>query len=359
MNVFQAEGYQVHIGGEEVFKTINSFLKDQYLDRKKVILVDENTHQYCYPQLIQSLPDIGEFEMIEIPSGEENKTIEICSQLWSALNDFGLDRKSLFINLGGGVIGDMGGFVASTFKRGIDFINIPTTLLSQVDSSVGGKLGVDLEKGKNLVGLFQNPKAVFINTEFLSTLEANQVKSGFAEVIKHGLIADESYFEKLKKTDPADFDWAEIVNRSVEIKGNVVAEDPMEAGLRKNLNFGHTIGHAIESYYLDKENSLLHGEAIVIGMIAEAYLSFHYGDLREDSLNEIVSFFKSYYPLMIVEEAGMEEILDYMKMDKKNEGNAVQYVQLKCIGTVSFGHLASREQLREAILYYNSLSDEV
>ena len=355
MSIFQAQDYQIHIGGSEVLKELNDFILGHYADRKKIILVDENTMEHCYPLFMQSVPNLEDVEVLEIPSGEENKTIEICTQLWMALNELAVDRKAVFINLGGGVIGDMGGFVASTFKRGIDFINVPTTLLSQVDASVGGKLGVDLEKGKNLVGLFQNPKAVFINTDFLSTLDARQVKSGFAEVIKHGLIADLSYFQKLKSTEPGDLDWNEIVHTSVRIKGAVVAEDPTEQGLRKNLNFGHTIGHAVESYYLEKENFLLHGEAVVVGMIAEAYLSFQYGELREASLEEIIAFLKTYYEFQKVEESGIDLMLDYMKMDKKNEEGSIQYVQLRSIGEPSYGHQATREQLKEAILYYNSL----
>lgn len=354
MSIFQADGYKIHIGGSEVLNDLNDFISENYLERKKILLVDENTMEHCYPLLMQSVPVLNDLEVLEIPSGEENKNIEICAQLWAAMNDLAVDRKALFINLGGGVIGDMGGFVASTFKRGIDFINIPTTLLSQVDASVGGKLGIDLEKGKNLVGLFQNPKMVVINTDFLGSLDPRQVKSGFAEVIKHGLISDAAYFEKLKYTDPADLDWNEIVHRSVEIKGGVVAEDPQEQGLRKILNFGHTIGHAVESFYLDKENMLFHGEAVVVGMIAEAFLSVKYGDLSEEEMNDMIAFMKTYYVLEEVEESGIDVMLDYMKMDKKNEGSTIQYVQLKTIGEASFGHEASRDQLKEAIQFFNT-----
>src|SRR5690606_32174448 len=209
-------------------------------------------------------------------AGEENKNIDFCIGIWKMLLDFGAERNSLLINLGGGVVTDMGGFAASTYKRGIDFVQIPTTLLSQVDASIGGKTGIDLDTVKNIIGTFTQPEAVYINVDFLNTLDKRQLVSGFAEMIKHDFIFDASYFEDLKgfSFDRPDED---LIYRSVGIKNEVVKQDPKESGLRKILNFGHTIGHAVETYSIDNDdNPLLHGEAIAVGMICEAYLSHCY-----------------------------------------------------------------------------------
>jgi 3-dehydroquinate synthase len=247
-----------------------------FLNQKKYskvfVLVDSNTEIQCLPALQNALGSI-EFDLIEVTPGEENKNIDFCIGIWRMLLDFGADRNSIMINLGGGVITDMGGFAASTFKRGIDFVQVPTTLLSQVDASVGGKTGVDMNNVKNIIGTFTQPKAVYIHTPFLKTLSDRELRSGYAEVIKHGLIYDASLFKKLKGIAPQELN-DEIIYRSIEIKNEVVMKDPFEKGLRKILNYGHTIGHAVESYSLKQDKSpLLHGEAIAIGFICEAYLS--------------------------------------------------------------------------------------
>ncbi|MCL4152909.1 UNVERIFIED_CONTAM: hypothetical protein GTU68_035655, partial [Idotea baltica] len=215
-----------------------------------------------------------EYEIIEIESGEINKTIETCVGVWEALSELGADRKSILINLGGGVLTDLGGFVASTFKRGIAFINVPTTLLSMVDASVGGKTGVDLGSLKNQVGVINQPVMVLVIPDFLDTLEERQLESGFAEMLKHGLIKDRQYWDDLKMVSTLS-EMKDHILKSVEIKNEVVLIDPTEQGLRKILNYGHTLGHAIESYFLasQEKSTLLHGEAIAIGMITEGYLS--------------------------------------------------------------------------------------
>jgi 3-dehydroquinate synthase len=353
--IVEAIDYNVFIG-TDLFDHISEFLISNGYDKRKIfLLADENTMQHCLPILVDRVDCLKEVDVFEIESGEENKTLEICSHIWSALNEVNADRKSLLINLGGGVIGDMGGFIASTYKRGIDFLNIPTTLLSQVDASVGGKLGVDLDGVKNIIGVFNNPVAVFADTSFLETLDSREVKSGFAEVIKHGLIQDKSYFELLLNSDPSDLDWATIVHASVQIKNKVVLQDPKEAGLRKVLNFGHTIGHAVESYRLNTGNKLLHGEAIAVGMIAEAWLSVKFCDLSTKELDKITLFIKSYYPLDLISEESLDEIMKYMLHDKKNEGEAINFALLKCIGEASFDHVIGREDILKAITFYNSI----
>ena len=261
------------------------------------ILTDENTAEHCLPLVKEKLGDLTNYDLIEINAGEESKDIDFCIGIWKLLIDFGADRKSLLINLGGGVISDLGGFAASTFKRGIDFIHVPTTLLSQVDASVGGKTGIDIDSIKNIVGTFTQPKAVFIHDEFLNTLPERQILSGLAEMLKHGLICDADYWNQLKNSDltkPA----AELIYRSVEIKNEVVIEDPKETGIRKSLNFGHTVGHAVETYSLVNENveSLSHGEAIAIGMICEAWLSHKKSGLSSQELKEITDVTTALYP---------------------------------------------------------------
>jgi 3-dehydroquinate synthase len=269
--------------------------------------------------------------------------------------DFEADRKSLMINLGGGVITDMGGFVASTYKRGIDFVNIPTTLLSQVDASVGGKTGIDIDNVKNMVGTFTLPKAVFIEHEFLNTLSERESLSGFAEVIKHGLIADKAYYQTLKNSNFKQLDPA-IVLRSVEIKNQVVTEDPKEQNLRKILNFGHTIGHAVESYALNHDQKpLTHGEAIAIGMICEAFLSQRYNHLEEAELKDITSYITSLYPKYTIAQDSFETLLKLMQSDKKNEHGQILFSLLDHIGHCEYNCRVTEKDILESLVYYNSI----
>jgi 3-dehydroquinate synthase len=276
MQSIQATDYPVcfNVTG---YEKLNQHLKENKYSNL-FIIVDSNTNEYCLPKFLPLLETELTIEIIEFEAGEPNKNIETCIQIWNVLTELGADRKTLIINLGGGVVTDLGGFVASTFKRGVDFIHIPTTLLSMVDASVGGKNGVDLGNLKNQIGVINTPKMVLIDTNYLETVPQNEMRSGLAEILKHGLIFDKAYWEKfldLKAIDFADFD--ELIYRSVEIKNEIVTQDPTEKNIRKSLNFGHTLGHAIESYFLENENktTLLHGEAIAVGMILESYISLH------------------------------------------------------------------------------------
>lgn len=316
------------------------------------VLVDEHTKKYCYSKVKELLP---RHTLIAIKSGEERKNLETCNYIWQQLTDKQFDRKGLLINLGGGVIGDMGGFCAATYKRGIDFIQAPTTLLAQVDASVGGKLGIDFNDFKNHIGVFKEPAAVLIATDFLHTLPAKEIRSGFAEIIKHCLIADATMWEKIRKRDLEKQNWAELVPHSVEIKKRVVAEDPTEKGLRKILNFGHTIGHAVESYFLKQpRKKLLHGEAIAIGMICESYISHKRDLLNEQALYHVEEFIFSIYGKAKITSQDAEAIIPLMMQDKKNEKGTIQSVLLQGIGNPVYDQKLSLAEIKEAIHYYSN-----
>nr|WP_157493914.1 3-dehydroquinate synthase [Fulvivirga imtechensis] len=319
---------------------------------KIAVLVDENTRKHCYPLVARSLP---QHILIEIKSGEKFKILDTCSNIWQQLTEHSFDRKSLMINLGGGVIGDMGGFCAGTYKRGIDFINIPTTLLSQVDASVGGKLGIDFNGYKNHIGLFQEPKNVIIDLQFLKTLPKNELRSGFAEVIKHHLIADVEGWVKLKKNNFESLDWNILVPHSISIKHGIVKQDPYESGLRKALNFGHTIGHAIESYLLNSGKPKLHGEAIAAGMICEAYLSHSRNLISSAELEEVSSYILQIFGKIPLTDHDRGEALHYLIQDKKNKGNSILAALLSGIGQIVWDQEINSEEALGALIYYDKL----
>jgi 3-dehydroquinate synthase len=297
-------------------------------------------------------------EVMEIPEGEDHKTIDICMGVWEAMSQYNADRQSLLINLGGGVVTDLGGFVASTYMRGIDYINVPTSLLAMVDASVGGKTGVDLGALKNQVGVISEGAMVLIDVSFLGTLPQNQMISGFAEMLKHGLITDKKYWTTLTNLQDLDIsDLDQLIYDSVIIKNNVVAKDPTEKGLRKTLNFGHTLGHAIESYFLenDSKTTLLHGEAIAIGMILEAYLSTKMCGLSSDDLSEISDSILKTFSKIQFQEKDYEFILELMKHDKKNSHGVIKFVLLEAIGKSKIDKEVSNDIILEAFKYYNTL----
>ncbi len=321
-----------------------------------VILVDSLTHKLCLPVLHEKCPTTREYKIIEVPNGEEFKHLDSCQIIWRRMLEYALDRSSLVINLGGGVIGDMGGFAASCYKRGIDFINIPTTILSQVDASIGGKLGVDFEHGKNLIGLFKNPKMVVVSELFYNTLSDQQIKNGFAEVYKHALVYNAEEWSKLKVLKSLDLDViGPFVHRSLAIKRAIVLEDPFEKHLRKVLNFGHTVGHAIEAWSLDQsEDPLLHGEAIAIGMICETYLSHKKSGLSKETMAEICQFFYDQYRSYSWQEKDESTIFNYMKLDKKNQGNRIMSVLLKDIGVPEIDVELSQAEVVESLQFYQN-----
>ncbi|NLR90597.1 3-dehydroquinate synthase [Flammeovirga agarivorans] len=317
------------------------------------VIVDENTKRDCYPLVQDFLPS---HILIEVVSGEENKTLDTCQHIWQELTNAGFDRKAAVLDLGGGVIGDMGGFCASTYKRGIDFWQMPTTLLSQVDASVGGKLGIDFGKLKNHIGVFRVPDNVLIYPEFIKTLPANELRSGFAEVIKHCLIADAGHWETVSSMPLSDQDLAMIIPHSIGIKDKVVTSDPTEKGLRKILNYGHTVGHAIESYLLDiPGRKLLHGEAIAVGMIAEAYLSTQFTGLSKEELVKIQEYILSVYGKVELKESDLEHLYAYLLQDKKNTGKKLSHSLLTKIGDCTYDQFIEWTDIEKSIRYYMSL----
>lgn len=348
MKPIQSISYPIFF--ENSLQQLKSFLTGSNYT-KVFVLVDSNTEIHCLPALQDALGDMS-YDLIEVTPGEENKNIDFCIGIWRMLLDFGADRHSILINLGGGVITDMGGFAASTFKRGIDFVQLPSTLLSQVDASVGGKTGIDLENVKNIIGTFTQPKAVFIHTGFLATLSEREIRSGFAEVIKHGLIFDRALFEQVRATGPEGL-TDQIIYRSIEIKNEVVIADPLEKGLRKILNFGHTIGHAVESYSLRTDaDPLLHGEAIAIGFICEAYLSHKKNGLSEAELTETVNAIKAVYPAYKLKKESYAELLEVMKNDKKNTAGKISFSLLSEIGTCGYDLFCTEEEIFESLDFY-------
>lgn len=353
MKVLEAHQHKIYFteGKHEFF--LELIQKNNY--SSVFILVDNNTEKYCLPHFLTNYPLPKNIEVIAIEAGEENKHIETCLGVWEALSELGADRKSLLINLGGGVVTDLGGFVAATFKRGVDFINIPTTLLSMVDASVGGKTGVDLGPLKNQVGVIINPQAVVIDPLFLNTLPANEYRSGYAEMLKHGLIQDFNYWQKL--ADYSNITTDDIITHiyhSVGIKLKVVTEDPTEQSLRKILNFGHTLGHAIESYFLTAEDktTLLHGEAIAIGMILEAFISQELLGFPKEQCMEIKRVFNNIYPKVSFDDEDLVAIYKLLAYDKKNSHGKIKFALLKTIGQPQWDIEVTNDILNTAFAYY-------
>jgi 3-dehydroquinate synthase len=323
---------------------------------KIFILTDEVTGSICLPVFQAKLPDFDTFDIIEVPNGEENKTIDFCIGIWRMLLDFEADRSALLINLGGGVVTDMGSFAASTFKRGIDFLQIPTTLLSQVDASVGGKTGIDMDNVKNVIGTFAQPQAVIIATDFLKTLDQRQIVSGFAEVIKHGIIADSAFFNEIIAIEKPEEITEDQIYHSIEIKNKVVIADPFEKGLRKTLNYGHTIGHAIESWSLrNNKKPLLHGEAIAIGMICEAYLAKELLGLPESDLEIIAQAFLKYFDKYDIKTGIEHDLLEIMQNDKKNVAGKINFSLPDKIGNCLIDVFVDEQLIKDSLNFYRDL----
>lgn len=325
-------------------------------NRKTFVLVDENTKKFCLPKLESQLPK--GFYTIEIHSGEEYKNLDTCQKIWQFLADNGADRKSLFINIGGGVIGDMGGLSASLFKRGIDFINIPTTLLAQVDASCGGKLAVDFNSLKNEIGIFRIPNQVLICSEMLQTLPKEQLLSGMAEAVKHAIIYKGEYFEQISKFDFDNPDFSllySIVETSVMIKNEFAEKDPTEKNIRKMLNFGHTIGHAIESFSFTTKDPLLHGRAIAMGIIAELYLCGKILNLSQEKINLINNYIIKNYDYFKIEKSDYQELINLMTHDKKNINGQINFSLVRDFGSYQIDCKLEKEIIIEALDFYRNI----
>jgi 3-dehydroquinate synthase len=345
--------YYIHCQ-KKAYKELTHYLEDNF-HSKIFVLVDSNTKKYCLPHFKKSLIQAFDFEVLGIEPGEELKNINTCIKLWNQLTELKADRKSLLINLGGGVITDMGGFVASTFKRGFDFINIPTTLLSMVDASVGSMTGVDLGVMKNQIGLFSNPEMVLIDPEFLRTVTNRQLRSGLAEIIKYGFTFDKSLWEKIKTFDKIDHSMADdLIYRSIQIKNDVVLQDLKESKLRKTLNFGHTVGHAIESYFLENEDkkALTHGESVAAGMVIESYYSAKINGFSMNITDELKQFTHRFFGKIDLKEEDFKEIIDMMIYDKKNVGGQVFFVLLNKMENCSIDMKVPDDLILEGLNYY-------
>lgn len=349
----QAQHYQVYFN-DEGFDFLNRFVAEQH-PSKIFLLADKHTNECCTPIVLSVLATDIPLEIIEIEAGEPHKHIDTCTQVWYALSELGADRKSLLINIGGGVVTDLGGFVASTYMRGIPFINIPTSLLAMVDASVGGKTGVDLGALKNLVGVINNPQGVLIYPDFLATLPTEELRSGMAEMFKHGLISDEGYWHKMcNLSELTEAHLGSLIYESVVIKNEVVTQDPTEKGLRKTLNYGHTLGHAIESYCLQNPNRerLLHGEAIAIGMVLATYLSVKELGFSMDKCDQVKAVLGEYFKKQDFSYEEITDICQLMRFDKKNVGGNVHFVLLEAIGKPKIDCIVPYEEIYKAFEYY-------
>jgi 3-dehydroquinate synthase len=353
MQSIEANGYSIYFN-EKGYDEINQIIiQNNY--SSIFILVDEHTNEHCLSKFLPRLATEISIEIIEIEAGEEIKNIKTCVEIWSILSELRADRKSVIINLGGGVITDIGGFIASTFKRGIDFINVPTTLLGMVDASLGGKNGVDLGNLKNQIGVINVPQMLLIDTDFLETLSQREMRSGLAEMLKHGLIYDKKYWEEfqdISKFDFADFDT--LIYRSIQIKNEIVKQDPTENGIRKALNFGHTLGHAIESHFLESETPLLHGEAIAIGMILESYISKEKGLLSNEEFHQIKYTISTIYELHNFSDEDIVSIQNLLIHDKKNEYGKVQFALINGIGKIIINQSVENELIINSFKDYKS-----
>ena len=353
MTSITTQDYSIHFN-EKGYKILNEHLKKSNYS-KIFLLADENTNIDCVPFFLANIDAEIKYEIFEIESGEDQKNLDICLGLWEALSEYGADRKSLFINIGGGVITDLGGFIASTFKRGISFINVPTTLLAMVDAAIGGKNGIDLGHIKNQIGVINTGEMVLIDTQFLTTLPENQMRSGLAEMFKHGLISSEDYWNKLKDVTKLSFeDFNTLIYESVIIKKDIVEQDPNEENQRKTLNFGHTLGHAIESYFLNNVDKpdILHGEAVAIGMILACYISTKKTGLSEATNQEIKSTLLNTFDKVIFDISDYALIIELLKYDKKNEHGNINFVLLKNIGECQINCKVDNELIKEAFNFY-------
>ncbi|WP_085536978.1 3-dehydroquinate synthase [Massilibacteroides vaginae] len=332
---------------------LEAYLKALKFD-KVFILTDENTLKDCYP-VLKEISLLSSAPVFTVGAGDTHKNIDEVSRLWTCLCESGASRNSLLINLGGGMITDMGGFVGATFKRGIQTINIPTTLMASVDAAVGGKTGINFNGLKNEIGSFYPPLCVFIYNKFLRTLDHANILSGYAEMIKHALISSKEVYADVFSFEPDSGDLNQLdtlVAQSVAIKERIVEEDPKERGIRKALNLGHTIGHAYESLSFKKNSPLLHGHAVAAGLIGELYLSHKACGFPMSELSQIVYYIKTYYPPFIHDCDDYESLYELMTHDKKNEGGVINFTLLSAIGEVQINQSVDKQQILGALDFY-------
>jgi len=333
-------------------------LLSRYPEDKLFLVTETNCDKLCLG-LIAQTPGFNRFKKVVIPCGEENKKLSSVEMIWLFLSQNGADRKSLVVNLGGGMLTDLGSFAASTIKRGMDFVNIPTTLLSQVDASVGGKTGFNFNGLKNEIGVINQPVSVLIDTRFLKTIDDQNFISGYAEMIKHGLIDSAEHLKEVQNYDLQNISFEVLrgmIARSVAIKDAIVFKDPNERNIRKALNFGHTIGHAFESFAMESGRPILHGFAVAYGMIAELYLSHKVCNLPLSVLNGLSEWLIGIYGKFEIEESQFETLYQLMTHDKKNEGARVNFTLIPSVGQVAINQNCEKEIILEALEYYQQLT---
>lgn len=333
---------------------LQGFLSSIQYD-KLFILTDTNTQAKCYP-LVCDVLAFREAPVITVEAGDTHKSIEQMAAIWTRLSNEGASRNSLLVNLGGGMITDMGGFAGATFKRGIRTVNIPTTLMASVDAAVGGKTGINFNGLKNEIGSFYPPLCVFIDCGFLRTLDRDNLLSGYAEMIKHGLISSMDTYASVLLFDldlPMDYAFLNrMVAQSVAVKERIVAEDPNEKGIRKALNFGHTIGHAYESLSFKKGNPLLHGHAVAAGIVSELYLSHTLCNFPMDKLRQVVYYIKEYYRPFVFDCKDYDQLYELMTHDKKNEGGVINFTLLANVGEVRINQAVNKDKILESLDFY-------
>ena len=335
--------------GESLSAAIGNVAHDRLF-----VLTDETTLKLCWP-LVSELPCLAEAQMITIGATDENKTLESLSHVWTELQRGGATRHSLMLNLGGGMVTDLGGFAASTFKRGIAYINVPTTLLSMVDASVGGKTGINFGGLKNEIGVFNCARSVILDTTFLCTLDYENLASGYAEMLKHGLISNVKTWAELMRFDlqQADYELLRtMVAKSVAVKERIVDEDPLEHGIRKALNLGHTVGHAFESLAMAENRTVLHGYAVAWGLVCELYLSVRHTGFPKDKLWQTLQFVKENYGKFSFDCKQYDRLYELMTHDKKNTAGVVNFTLLGEVGDIRINQTATREEIFDMLDFY-------
>lgn len=318
------------------------------------VLTDETTQQLCWPK-IKNFKALKNSTPIIIKATDTHKNLDTLSQVWQALSNGGATRHSLMINLGGGMVTDLGGFAESTFKRGIDFINIPTTLLAMVDASVGGKTGINFGGLKNEIGVFSDSRFVIINTQFLDTLDHDNICSGYAEMLKHGLISDERTWAELVTFDLENPDLSKLqrmVADSIKVKERIVETDPHEHGIRKALNLGHTMGHAFESFAMRRGTPILHGYAVAYGLISELYMSARKTAFPTDRMHQTVRFIRENYGTLNITCDDYPTLIELMHHDKKNTSGIINFTLLGNVGDIRINQTANEEEIKEALDFF-------
>ena len=353
MKRIETNGYSLEVGNL-TDSSFESILSETYKESKKIIMVDEHTREDCLGYLLSNFESLSEAEVIVIPAGEDSKDLEIATNVWEALTEYGVTRYDLIINLGGGVITDLGGFIAACYKRGCAFINIPTSLLAMIDASIGGKTAVNLGIYKNQVGVFKNPVALYIDPVFLETLPEEEWMSGFGEMLKHGLIADATLYKDVcEQLEDIDGLTDELLIRSIEVKKEVVEKDPFEIGDRKILNFGHTVGHVFEGHFMYSQ-PITHGHAVAIGMLVETYLSTKITGFPIENYSEMEQMILLHYPMPKLSNEDIQSMIELLDNDKKNKSGKIMCCLLIEVGKCTYDNPIKPEQFLEALLHFKN-----